>query len=400
MSMTPDIERIIVKFVNRTTSIEEEMVLNDWLNNPINEQVFTDYVQVHYAITLQNLNKERLRESQEKLLFDGVEEEIMSSVANGSRVAKVFNIRKYLKYAAALIIVGAMTTFFVSRKSAPSESIKITSTTVKNVIHPGGSKAILTLENGIEVELKEDSQYLANGVKSSGSKIVYNRDRQNEEVEVQYNYLTIPRGGYFFVQLSDGTKVWLNSESQLKYPKNFASGSTREVELIYGEAYFDVSPSGEHNGSAFLVNNATQNVEVLGTEFNVKAYKDENHVLTTLVEGLVVVNADEKRHSLKPNQQAKVNTETKDVEIEYVDVNSEISWKDGVFSFKGKTLKEIMLTISRWYDVDVIFEDKNLETIKFKGVINKDKDIEEILLLMKSSTINNYEIDGNTIILK
>lgn len=398
--MTRDIENIIIKFVNRTISLEEEKFLNAWLNNPTNKQIFNDYVQVHYAITIESLNEQRLKQSQEKLFFNEVEEDNITSVNRKPSGLKVFNFRKYIKYAAALIIVGAMTTFYVLRENTSTEVIQKTSVNIESVIHPGTTKAILTLENGSEVALQEDTQYLANGVTSTGSELVYNNEEQNQQVEIQYNYLTIPRGGYFFVQLSDGTKVWLNSESQLKYPKNFPSNATREVELIYGEAYFEVSPSHLHAGRTFKVINLNQNVEVLGTAFNIKAYIDEAHVYTTLVEGLVVINTDKGRNNLKPNQQSQVSKETNDIAIAYVDVNAEISWKNGVFSFNGKTLKEIMQTISRWYDVDVIFEDKNLETIKFKGVINKNKEIEEILSLMKSSSINNYEIDGNTIKLK
>lgn len=397
--MTREIEDLIVKFVNRNISFEEEKVLNNWLNNPNNEQIFTNYVQVHYAITSQSMNELYLKQSKEKLILNEEEKEVVVLHSNKRSVSKSFNIKPYLKYAAAVIIVGALSTFFMLREVAPVDEIKITYINNESIILPGTNKAILTLENGSDVELKGDTPYEATGVKSTGSEIVYNSEEKGQ-VKIQYNYLTIPRGGFFFVQLSDGTKVWLNSESQLKYPKSFVSGRAREVELIYGEAYFEVSPSSLHSGSTFKVINSAQAVEVLGTEFNIKAYKDEVNVYTTLVEGLVSINTGKGASNLKPKQQSVVNKGSKNMSIQYVDVDSEISWKNGVFSFKGKTLKEIMQTISRWYDVNVIFENKNLENLKFKGVINKNKDIEEILSIMKSNTINNYEIQNNTIILK
>ena len=200
--------------------------------------------------------------------------------------------------------------------------------------------------------------------------------------------------------MSDGTEVWLNSETQLKYPVNFVKGQTREVELVYGEAYFDVSPSTEHGGSKFRVMNNAQEVEVLGTEFNIKAYRDDTNVYTTLVEGKVVVGNGDLEQYLTPNQQSNINLENNSIKVTVVDVDVETSWKNGIFSFKGMPLKNIMKVISRWYDVDVVFENKELESIKFKGVLDKYQSVEEILNIMTSSTINNYEIKDKTIILR
>lgn len=397
--MTREIESLIIKYVNRNISVEEEQTLNNWLSNPHNEQGFSKYVQIHYAITVESMNEFYLKQSKEKLMRNEEEHPAVVLSTKKHSVSKSINIKTYLKYAAAAVIIGAVSTFVTLKETAPANEIKISSIKNDEIIQPGSNKAILTLENGSNVELKEDSPYEASGVQSTSSGIVYDSEDANQ-VEIQYNYLTIPRGGFFFVQLSDGTKVWLNSETQLKYPKSFISGIIREVELIYGEAYFDVSPSNLHAGSKFKVINTAQAVEVLGTEFNVKAYKDEDYVYTTLVEGLVNIQTSEVERKIKPKQQSIINKENKDMLIQYVDVGSEISWKNGVFSFKGKTLKEIMQTLSRWYDVNVVFEDKNLENLKFKGVINKNKNIEEILSIMKSNTINNYEIQNKTIILK
>src|SRR5690606_33390781 len=147
-------------------------------------------------------------------------------------------------------------------------------------------------------------------------------------------YLTIPRGGQFNVVLSDGTEVWLNSDTQLKYPVNFVEGQDREVELVFGEAYFDVSPSTEHGGSKFKVMNNAQEVEVLGTEFNIKAYRDDINVYTTLVEGKVVVGNGDLKQYLTPNQLSHLNLENNSIKVRVVDVNVETSWKKGIFTFK------------------------------------------------------------------
>ena len=268
-----------------------------------------------------------------------------------------------------------------------------------STIEPGTDKATLTLEDGSVVVLEKGESFQTQNANSNGEEIIYKRGKQNT-TKVTYNYLTIPRGGQFYIVLSDGTKVWLNSESQLKYPISFITGETRNVELVYGEAYFDVSPSTAHNGAKFIVKNNAQEVEVLGTEFNIKAYKDETNVYTTLVEGKVVVSALNKIKTLLPNEQLSLNLSTSTMVSTSVDVYRVISWKEGVFSFKDKPLKDIMMVISRWYDVKVVFVNEALEKMTFKGSLDKKLSIEEILSIISGTTNINYEINNKTILLK
>ena len=312
-------------------------------------------------------------------------------------IKRIFPILKYAAAAAVVIGVFTATYFFHSNvNNSPHENPSVI---VANNINAGTDKATLTLEDGSVLILEKGNTVQTQKANSNGEKIVYKSEESNS-TKVIYNYLTIPRGGQFNVVLSDGTEVWLNSETKLKYPVNFVKGQTREVELVYGEAYFDVSPSTEHGGSKFKVINKAQEVEVLGTEFNIKAYKDETNIYTTLVEGKVVIDNGVFKQNLVPNQQSNLDLESNSINVVDVDVYSEISWKNGVFSFKGKPLKDIMKVISRWYDVDVVFENKNLSSLKFKGVLDKHLSIEEILTIMKSTTINNYEIKNDTIILR
>lgn len=169
--------------------------------------------------------------------------------------------------------------------------------------------------------------------------------------------------------------------------------------MVYGEAYFDVTPSNVNSGSKFIVLNKSQKIEVLGTEFNVKAYKDETHVYTTLVQGKVKVDYTKNQKYLQPNEQLNLNVLNQKGSVLKVDVKNVIAWKNGIFSFKGESLKSIMKTLSRWYDVDVEFSNKKLEDLKFKGVINKSQNMNEILKIMTSTTINSYEITNRKIIL-
>jgi hypothetical protein len=308
-------------------------------------------------------------------------------------------IRKLVlwKYvAAASIVLLVSIGFLFQNKNIPTKNIP---TVASDAIMPGSEKAILTLGNGSQIALGKGKSYQTKQVNSNGEKLIYTNG--DDSKEITYNYLTIPRGGQFFVQLADGTKVWLNSESQLKYPVAFTDGKTRNVELVYGEAYFEVSPSTAHKGARFKVFNKMQEVEVLGTQFNIKAYKDETAIYTTLVEGKVAISTATTKEHLVPNQQANLNLKNGNLSIGKVDVYNEISWKDGVFSFERKPLRDIMTVLSRWYDMDVVFENKSVENAKFIGVLGKDQPIEDILTTVKATNIiTNYKIEGKTIHIK
>ena len=307
------------------------------------------------------------------------------------------SVRKlYWKYAAAAVVVGIIsTTFFFKDNLLNNVNDKpiINNTNIQS----GTDKATLTLENGETITLAKGTKYQTQNAESNGEKIVYKEKATNKE-KIAYNYLTIPRGGQFQITLSDNTKVWLNSETQLKYPVNFIKGKARKVELVYGEAYFEVSPSTNHKGAKFAVTNKGQNIEVLGTEFNIKAYKDETNIYTTLVEGKVAVSYKGQKEILSPNQQANYNLKTNTFKINTVEVYNEISWKDGVFSFDNKSLKEMMKVLSRWYDVEVEFINKAVEKEEFIGVLRKKQSLNEILKTIKNfGIIKEYSIKNKKI---
>lgn len=388
-------------------SIEIKELLNKYIKRECSEEEVRQIVA--YFKKSKNFSSVPTIEEVSKLLetYPDMEEEAANRIYNDIleiskkarlriKVKKIFPI---LKYVAAAVLIGILATAYFFRGdlyNAPKEN---TPTIVDNNIESGTDKATLTLGDGSVVTLEKGDTIQTQNANSDGEKIVYEAVEQNPK-EVVFNYLTVPRGGQFNIVLSDGTEVWLNSETQLKYPVNFVEGKVREVELVYGEAYFAVSPSTEHGGSKFRVINNAQEVEVLGTEFNIKAYKDETNVYTTLVKGKVVVDNGVLNLNLIPNQQSNLNLKNNSIKVAIVDVYTEVSWKNGIFSFKGKPLKDIMKVISRWYDVDVVFENKELDSIKFKGVLDKHQTIGDILNIMRSSTINNYEIKNKTIILR
>ena len=182
---------------------------------------------------------------------------------------------------------------------------------------------------------------------------------------------------------------------------NFIEGKTRQVELVYGEAYFDVSPSTQHHGADFKVYNNRQEIHVLGTEFNIKAYRDETNIYTTLVEGRVDVTTKNGKQSLVPNQQIILDLNTDVSVIKNIDVYNEISWKDGVFSFEDKSLINILKVLSRWYDVEFVVKNKKVEEQEFVGILDKDQNMEDILISIKNfGIIKKYKINEKEIILE
>tara|TARA_R110000764_G_scaffold103065_1_gene188683 strand:- start:21528 stop:22697 length:1170 start_codon:yes stop_codon:yes gene_type:complete len=383
-------KELIIKFLTRQASAAELDMLAVWLQDARNQHLFNDYIQTNYAIEheMRQFDANNLKNRLQQLM----DEEI--------KAVKLKKIRKIISYAAAAVVTGLLVTGYFLKDNIFSKTVETNTRIISNNINIGSEKATLTLEDGTQVALEKGNTYQTPNASSNGEVIVYGADKSDEAKEV-YNILTIPRGGQFHLVLSDGTAVWLNSESQLRYPVNFIRGQIRKVELVYGEGYFAVSPSTEHAGSKFIVSNQSQEIEVLGTEFNIKAYKEEANIYTTLVEGKVLINTTNSKRELEPSQQANLNLNDNSIAIATVNVYNEISWKDGVFSFRKKPLVEIMKVLSRWYDMDVNFENPELEKAGFNGVLGKDQNIEDILNTIKNfGVIKDYEIINKTILLK
>ncbi|MDD7886794.1 FecR family protein [Flavivirga sp. 57AJ16] len=353
-------------------------------------------------ILLLDFDTEKLSESDFDMMWQHIIEKRTSTPAPKQIQSKTKVRPLYWRYAAAAILVGILAGTYIFKDNIfTSPQGFVEPIIVNNTIETGTDKATLTLETGEIVALEKGKTYQTQNATSNGEEITYINSTSHKLV---YNYITIPRGGQFQMTLSDGTKVWLNSESQLKYPVSFADGESRQVELVYGEAYFDVSPSTEHNGSDFKVFNNNQEVEVLGTEFNIKAYKGETNVYTTLVEGKVAVTPNSDTFNTKillPGQQSDFNTANKNIAINTVDIYNQVSWKKGVFSFENMKLSEVMKVMARWYDMEISIENKAIEQLRFTGGIQKSQRIVSILSVICNNVRNvSYEIHDKKVILK
>nr|WP_068888780.1 FecR family protein [Pedobacter panaciterrae] len=297
---------------------------------------------------------------------------------------KIITAKRYIRVAAAIFILFGVALSGHFLLKAPDAAPHI----VKNIsedIAPGGNKAILTLSNGQQIVLTDArngniaTEHLTLINKTEDGQVVY--EDKGDHQTLAYNTITTPRGGQYSLTLSDGTKVFLNAASSLKYPVAF-SGTQREVELT-GEGYFEVA----HNAAKpFKVSSGNQVVEVLGTHFNINSYSDTPVIKTTLIEGSVKISAGKQTLLLKPGQQSQAIAGMADgfklILNKNVDVSTEIAWKNGLFQFNDAAITEVMQNAARWYDLDVVYEG-DLPVIKITGQISRKVNLSGLLELMK-----------------
>jgi transmembrane sensor len=311
--------------------------------------------------------------------------------------------------AAAVIIVFGASLFSYHKKNNKIFKGDVVATPIK----PGGNRAVLTLGDGTKINLNDaakgkiaenagilvtklaDGQLLYTILPSKG------KNTGNTKEHVHFNTIETPKGGQYQIGLPDGTRVWLNASSSLKYPTVF-TGNERSVELN-GEGYFEVAKAYK-NGQRlrFIVKTATQEVEVLGTHFNINAYPEEGTVTTTLLEGCVkVISISPSKGKaadfrlLKPNQQAVLNSNNFDVNT--VNPEEVIAWKDGIFIYNNEDLKTIMRKLSRWYDIDVNYEG-NLDSLSFSGSVSRSKNLDEALKILALTGDVKFKIEGRRVI--
>lgn len=314
-----------------------------------------------------------------------------------TKVIPVFRKTWFRVAAAAVLLVGAFALYkTVGNNNSPQQEI-VKTTTEKQDIAPGGNKAVLTLADGSQIIL--DSA--ANGnLTSQGNVKVIKLDGQlayngsNSPLgdggkEILFNTVSTPRGGQYNLTLADGSKVWLNAASTLRYPASFA-GKERKVELT-GEGYFEVAKNAS---MPFKVNVAGKSeVEVLGTHFNINSYADEATINTTLLEGKVkvtpVTNSQlntQNSQLLSPGQQAQLNAAGQISVNKNVDTETIVAWKSGLFHFVRADVKTIMRQIGRWYNIDIEFEG-GISKKTFSAIVSRTNNISEVLKIMEAAGI-------------
>jgi transmembrane sensor len=335
--------------------------------------------------------------------------EFRQKLAAGQAPVRRLRIWRMVAAAILLFVVGGWW-FVVDRRGGSAPTV-VDTPVVKDVL-PGGNRAILQLADGTDIVL--DS--VADGVlvKQGGVKViklhdgVLAYDRQSSIVNrepIQYNTVTTPRGGQYQLTLSDGTKVWLNAASSIRFPTSFDPKERRVA--ITGEVYFEVAsallPSRSVGGATgrlpFIVDvNGKASVEVLGTHFNINAYDDEAAIKTTLLEGSVRVTRNAERITLQPGEQAVAAAHSPLTIHHSPDIEETIAWKNGLFKYQEADIRTILRQAARWYDVEVVFEGP-VTAERFRGTIGRQVKLSEFLQILELNNIH-VNIQGKKIIVK
>ncbi len=374
--------KLILKKINGSLSEEEQKIFEDWYASSRRHRVYFKRVQKNYYKEIDQLDIERAWER------------IVRRIDR--RVRRKKNLVQYA--AAAAIFIGILGGYFLSKEDFLLFSHKHSFT--QGIALPGTDKAVLTLENGRQIALEKGKNVALPERKVKNGQLTYNKNNKTTASSLKWNIITTPRGGQFHLKLADGTKVQLNAESKLKYPVQFLKEQPRRVELLYGEAYFEVTPAKQNGGMPFKVRTSGYKVAVLGTKFNIKAYKDEPVIMTTLIEGKVIITDGRVQKELIPKEQACYERNSKTTTIEKVDTYDVLSWRRGEFSFNNKPLAEIVKVLSRWYNVDIVIENERLKKTKFNGVLSREQVLENILETINNTTPIRYSMKGGTLIIR
>jgi len=313
---------------------------------------------------------------------------------------KGLNLYRNIAAAAAVLITVGLVLYFY-----PQNRINKTEQVVKQNraigINPGGNKATLTLSNGEQIILNE----AGNGVLANQSGVVVRKTKDGQLVyspvreyllgdALSYNTISTPKGGQYQVTLPDGTSIWLNAATTVRFPTRF-SGKERNVSLVTGEGYFEVA---KNKKMPFRVSSDKQVIEVLGTHFNINNYPDEASLKTTLLEGSVRVLAQtgtgKRNVILKPGEQSVVATELK---VEKADLQEVMAWKNNKFTFNSMPLEGIMRQISRWYNVDVEYKG-DISGKVFTGTISRYANVTQVLNMLELTQVVHFKIKERRII--
>lgn len=374
-------EQWLKAFVDREEDFDYEAFC-EMMRSPDNEDLREEFERVR-RLTALVANKAKMWK------------QVQSRMNKNSR----YQVKRYLKYAAIIVafVLAGGTWWMVKENPEEIISVELSET---SMLSPGTPKAYILFSSGQRMDLtttEHDTMIMEKGMQvrvGSSGKISYVPGDSGSilKQEIVYNTIVVPRGGEYKLELADGTLVWLNSDSELRYPVKFA-GSQRDV-WLKGEGYFEVSKNPE---KPFRVVVDDMIVKVLGTSFNINAYKDRGNILTTLVSGKVDIQ-DMSGKSLvvmSPNQQ--VDFRHGKISVQEVDVTRFVSWIDGKFYFNDMTLENIMSQLQRWYDIEVFFVDEELKSYPFTGVIRRDFTAGQIFEIIEKTTRVKFNVRGKCV---
>jgi transmembrane sensor len=365
-----EIQDLLKKHSDGTLTPDEKELLENW------------YLQ--WEVKPQALTEERMTD---------ITAEIYSRLPQPGRTVGLWK-RVAVAATVATIIFGAGLFYFSNDKKADEPSVAFV-----NDIKPGKVGATLTLANGLKINLTDASNgELAReaGIsvsKTADGQLVYAAKSSAGEPG-KINTLTTAKGETYILTLPDKSQVWMNAASSLTYATSLNERGERRVKLS-GEAYFQIAKDKAH---PFIVETDKQEVEVLGTHFNVNSYANELITKTTLLEGSVKIRAGKLEKILRPNQQAVLSGDK--IQVDDVEAEYEVAWKNGFFMFNGERLESIMAKVSRWYNVEIEYKDPELKSKEFLGTISKFETISKVLNMLERTQVVSFKIKGNKIIVE
>lgn len=381
------IANLIARYLSGEISFEEKDELKSWRQkSPEHEALFQKiYNEDNYKIHIENNLKFNIDSGWETV------NKLIVKKNNRTRFLKI------LSYASIIVLPLILVSISTKYLSTDHLYLKENARLIAQPILPGSSKAILTLDDGQIINLDKHATDVlqkldGTNVQIDSTTLNYQLAQKNSKVHAPiYNKVEIPRGGEYTLVLSDGTKVHLNSMSSLRFPVTFLKDK-REVELE-GEAYFEVSKTGQ----TFIVNTNGMQIEVLGTTFNISAYPNET-LQTTLVNGSVKVKSNTGESLiLKPSQQASINPGNSSIQVKTVNTAFYTSWINGKINFKDQRLEDIMKTLSRWYDMDVVYTNERVKNIRFGCNVDRCDEIAPFVDLLEKTEEVHVKIKGKTI---
>lgn len=387
----PHITALFKKYLEGTVTIQELDELLTYFGLEEHTDLFKTLVQEQFDQPVANsLDPERL-----DAMIGLLDETVLKQTALVNEPLRFWRTAatRALPYAAAILITVSVGIWFLFNTKQKGN---IDSKPTIADIAPGGNRATLTLTDGRTISLDE----ARDGIVIGGNEIVYNdgsplvevEEEEQKRRETSLLELSTPKGGTYQITLSDGTAVWLNAASTLKYPPKF-SDKERVVEIV-GEAYFAVAKRAHQ---PFKVICDGQQIQVLGTEFNISAYMDEAEIKTTLVEGSVQILNDHSGsvNHLAPSQQSVVRASS--TQIQQVSVQPYIAWKEGYFYFKHTAFEEVMRQLARWYDVEVVYTG-GIPQETFSGEMGRNLTLNAALKLLNVSSVQVQRVDGDKLI--
>lgn len=377
-------------FSNNCTQAEKEE-LAYWIEKAQDDSKLRHYLSEmwNYFEPLEDMSEEKANH-----LFSSVTGANTSAMLR-SKLKSRYMLFSGIAAACILIIISAGYIFFRESKNNVISSFADKPHKIINDAAPGQFKAILTLSDGSQVVLDtaQDQMIAQEGsaqVNNSNGHLYYNRSTK-EEKKILYNTLATNRGEQYSMTLADGTKLWLNAASSIRFPVAF-TGGYRDVEIT-GEVYFEVAHNKE---KPFRVKAGEEHIEVLGTHFNVNAYHDEPFIRTTLIEGSVKVNLGTSSALLKPNEQALVKNGNTGINVSPADGQAAIAWKSGYFKLTNSEVSDIMRQIARWYDIEVVYKG-NVRSGTISGEVPRNLNLSEVLKVLELSDVH-CKLEGKTLI--